>query len=192
MQHNLILALEEVRAVERQVIYLLAVDEYLAIIFQLHARQLLDESVEHRTLGHIECIGIIDQRVAAPHHLYLRGLHHNLVQLSAFEVACSCCLFHIHFRSLDIIPPSAHLLHLEVRKGRFIVRVFKLEDIPGWLATDLEVVSRCSCRASDAAAVAVVLPHLHRVHHRRVSVHQRHPHVGNRSFRKTISHRSVH
>ena len=78
LEHNLVLALEEVGTVERQIVYLLAVDKDLAIVLQFHTGQLFDESVEHRAFGHVEGVGIEYQRIAAPHHFYFRGLHHHL------------------------------------------------------------------------------------------------------------------
>ena len=59
-EHNLVLALEEVGAIQRQVLHLLAVDEDFAGLRQLDAGQLLDESVEHGAFGHVEGVGIID------------------------------------------------------------------------------------------------------------------------------------
>ena len=80
LQHHLVLALEEVGTVQRQVLYLLAIDEYLAVVLQFHTWQLLDESVEHRALRNVEGIGIIDNGIALIYHLHLRGLHHHLQQ----------------------------------------------------------------------------------------------------------------
>ena len=81
VEHDTVASTEEVLAVEREVVNLAPVDEDLSVALQLHARQLLDESVEHRTFRHIERIGIIHHRVAAIGNLHLGGSHSHLVQL---------------------------------------------------------------------------------------------------------------
>ena len=78
LQHHLVLALEEILAVERQVVYLPSVDEYLTVLLQLHARQLLDEAVQHRAFWHVESVGIIDQRITLPYHLNPSGFYRQL------------------------------------------------------------------------------------------------------------------
>ena len=79
VEEQLAVAVEEVLAVEQQGIHLSAVHGYLSAAFQLHARQLLDECVEHRAFCHREGIRVIDQRVAVHVEFQLRGLHHKLI-----------------------------------------------------------------------------------------------------------------
>ena len=73
VEHDLILALEEVLAVQRQVVHLLAVDVDVAVFLQFCTRHLTDESVEHRAFGQVEGRGVVDQRVTAIGQLDLRA-----------------------------------------------------------------------------------------------------------------------
>ena len=47
-QHDFVLSLEEILAVEGQVVNLFAVDVYVTVVFQLRSGQLADKPVEHR------------------------------------------------------------------------------------------------------------------------------------------------
>ena len=80
LQHQLVLATEEVLAVEQQVFHLSAIDEYLALFRQFRARHLLNQCVEHRAVGHVEGIGIIDKRIATIVHFHFRSCHHHLIK----------------------------------------------------------------------------------------------------------------
>ena len=79
-QHHLVLSLEEVLAVEQQVVNLLAVDVYVAVVLELHPRHLADEPVEHRTLGEVERRGVVDDGVAAVCYLHARAADHHFVE----------------------------------------------------------------------------------------------------------------
>ncbi len=84
MRHHLVLAFEEVLAVERQVVHLLAVDVDVAVLLQLGAGHLANEAVEHRAFGHVEGRCVVDQRVAAIGQLHLRAGDDYAVQVYIF------------------------------------------------------------------------------------------------------------
>ena len=71
-------ALEEVAAVDQQVVNLLAVHLDLAVLVQLGAWQLAYQGIEHRPLGQVEGVGIVDDGVATHHHLDFRPRNRHL------------------------------------------------------------------------------------------------------------------
>ena len=188
LKHYLILSLEEVRTVERQVINLLSVDEYLTILIQFHAGQLLYQSVEHGALGHVEGIGIEHQRVALPHHLHLRGPYHHLVKRTALVVTGVPEFPHIHLRSLYALLPAAYLLHLKVGKGRFVIRMFEAKYIAHRFARHLKIIACGLCSPAYTPCIATALIHPCGVHHCRIRLHQCQQHVWHGSLGKTVCH----
>ena len=80
VEHHPVVALEEVLAIECEVINLASVDEYLSVVLQLHAWQLLDECIEHTPLGHIEGIGIECYCVASIYDFHLCSLYHHFIE----------------------------------------------------------------------------------------------------------------
>ena len=84
VEHNLVVALEEVLAVERKVVYLLAIYIDVAIALDLSSRQLAHEGVEHRTVGYVEGTGIIHECVATIGELNLGARNHHSVQVHLF------------------------------------------------------------------------------------------------------------
>ena len=81
VEHDAVVALIEILAVEQEVVELAAVDKDFAIAVEGGAGQLADEVAEHGTFGQVEGIGVVHHGVAAHHHLDLRGLHQGLAQL---------------------------------------------------------------------------------------------------------------
>ena len=86
IEHHLVLAAEEVVAVERQEIHLSPMHIDLAVLVQLYTRHLADEGIEHRAFWHVEGVGIVDKRVASINHLHLCGRDDHLVQVAAVEL----------------------------------------------------------------------------------------------------------
>ena len=84
VEHNLVVALEEVFAVECEVVYLLAIHIDVAIALDLGSRQLAHEGVEHRTVGYVEGAGIIHECVATIGELNLGARNHHSVQVHLF------------------------------------------------------------------------------------------------------------
>ena len=84
VEHNLVVALEEVFAVECEVVYLLAIDVYVAIALYLSTRQLAHKGVKHRTVGYVEGTGIIHDGVATIGELHLGARNHHSVQVHLF------------------------------------------------------------------------------------------------------------
>ena len=82
LQQQFAVAVEEVLPVQQHRVDGFPVHIDDAALLQRHARQFLDELVEHRAFCQIEGIGIIDERVAIHVELQLRRLHHHLVQLN--------------------------------------------------------------------------------------------------------------
>ena len=67
-------------AVEREEVDLLAVDQDGAVVFQLHARHLPHEGVEHRSVGQLEGRRVVDDGVVLVGHLDAGAFHHHLAQ----------------------------------------------------------------------------------------------------------------
>ena len=84
VEHNLVVALEEVLAVEREVVYLLTVDIDVAIALDLGSRQLAHKGVEHRAVGHVEGAGIIHECVATIGELHFGARNHHSIQVHLF------------------------------------------------------------------------------------------------------------
>ena len=82
LQQQFAVAVEEVLPVQQHRVDGFPVHIDDTALFHRHARQFLDEFVEHRAFCQIEGIGIIDERVAIHVELQLRRLHHHLVQLN--------------------------------------------------------------------------------------------------------------
>ena len=80
LQGDLRIAREEILAVQQETLDKLSVDPYLPVL-QLRARQLLHQGVEHRPLGQVEGRRVVDDGVAAHHHLDVGGPHGGLAQL---------------------------------------------------------------------------------------------------------------
>ena len=59
VEHDLMVFGEEVLAVEQQTLHIFAVDIDASVVFELHARHLPDETVEHAALRELEGVGII-------------------------------------------------------------------------------------------------------------------------------------
>ena len=81
LQRHLRTAAEEVASVHEQALDFLAVHENLSVLRQLRPRQPAHQRVEHRALGQIEGVGVIDNRVAPHHHLDFRRLHGHFGQV---------------------------------------------------------------------------------------------------------------
>ena len=106
VEHHLVLTLEEVLAVEGQVIDLLTVDIYVAVVLQLGTGHLADEAVEHRTLGQVEGRGIIDEGIATIGEFYFCAGDHHAIEAHLF---------------IDIVLAALLLLHEDA--GQFEPRV---------------------------------------------------------------------
>ena len=96
VEHHPVLPLEEVLAVECQVVHLLAVDIDVAVVLQLRTRHLPDESVKHGTFGQVEGRSIIDDGIAPVGYLHSRTLHHDTFQLT---LSPDVVLFLLHEQS---------------------------------------------------------------------------------------------
>ena len=173
VQHHLIITLEEILAVERQVINFLAIHRDLAVLFQLRTRQLTDQIVKHRPFGQVEGRGIIHHRVTSPHQLHLRRLHHKLLHLRLHRhVARS--LLQIDARYIKSRAAS-QAFQLIVRASCSIARGFSFDDKLRWMGWHFDVIGlspnlyatavRINCIASDNCAVRS-----HHRHHRAVQV----------------------
>ena len=96
VEHHLVVFLEEILAVQREIVYLLAVYVYVAVICYLSSGQLLHESVEHRAFGQFESSRVIHYRVTTVGYLhpcpsYLNLVEHNLFAcLVGFEEDGRC------------------------------------------------------------------------------------------------------
>ena len=84
VEHYLVVALEEVLAVEREVVNLFAIHIDVAIALDLGSRQLAHEGIEHRAVGHVEGAGIIHECVATIGELHLGARNHHSIQVHLF------------------------------------------------------------------------------------------------------------
>ena len=136
VEEQLAVAVEEVLAVEQQGIHFAAVHGYLSAAMKLHARQLLDECVEHRAFCHREGIRIIDQRVAVHVELQLSGLHHKLVhdgggitvQHEAL-LLCLRCSMQVDGLQFAVAFAFVHLLDLEGSKACLVALCFEAQQV---------------------------------------------------------------
>ena len=102
VEHYLVVALEEVLAVECQVIHLLPVDVDVAVALQFCPRHLAHQSVEHRPFRQVEGRGVIHDGVTTIGNLHLR--------------ACDGHTVEIHIL-IDILP----FLHQQAGQGELVV-----------------------------------------------------------------------
>ncbi len=91
-EHHLVVAFEEVFAVEQQIVYLLAVHVYVTVVLNLRSGHLADKSVEHLAVGQIECRRVVDDGVAAVGYLHARALDHQLVEVAAVHAVVAVYL----------------------------------------------------------------------------------------------------
>ena len=187
-KHHLVVTLKEICPVERKVVYLLAVDEYLAVFLQLNTWQLLYQSVKHRAFRHVKRIGIKHQRITFPHHLYLGGSDYHFAQLAALDAVSLLSLYasHQNIGALRIIHALVYLLYIVVYIRRFIVWVLQLDDVITHLRLYLKSILRCLF-ATEAIAARRSTPYMRRVHHGRIRAHQRTKGVRHRTARKPVA-----
>ena len=103
VEHHLVVALEEVLAVECQVVYLLAVDVDVAVVLEFGSRHLSDESVEHRSFRQVEGRGIVDDGVAAIGYLHLGARDDHLVERALAVDAVVLFLFHQQSWQFEVV-----------------------------------------------------------------------------------------
>ena len=80
VEHHLVVALEEVLAVEQQFVDLLAMHQNATVVLQLHAVHLTDEGIEHGAVGNVEGIGIEGDGVAAIEHFHAGFLDYHFAE----------------------------------------------------------------------------------------------------------------
>ena len=71
VEHYLVLSLEEVLTVQREIVHLLAVDIDVSVVLEFGTGHLTNQSVEHRTFWQVKGGGIIHQRVTTIGQFYL-------------------------------------------------------------------------------------------------------------------------
>ena len=181
VEHLPVVALEEVRAVQCQVVHLAPVHVNLAVLLQFHPRHLPDQLVEHRPFGQVERIGIIDQRVSLVGHPDLRGLHHHLVQRPVRERVVRLAP-HLMVRRVHVsVPPDAAEAEIHIR-GQ-VVRMLGLDDEPLRHCRHIELVITVHLRR-----VRIEIIHVHSVHHRAVRPHQRDQHAADARISESVLH----
>ena len=139
-QHHLVLSLEEVLAVEQQVVNLLAVDVYVAVVLELHPRHLADESVEHRTLGEVERRGVVDDGVAAVCYLHARAADHHFVEphISIYVVLGALYVYGGH----QVFGLAAAGLHVVGHESRLVALGLYLQHVAGRASRHRETEAR--------------------------------------------------
>ena len=86
LQHQFAVTTEEVLAVQQQVVHELAVVVDSAVVMKLHARQLLQQPVEHGTLGQLQVRGVVDECVTFVIEAYAGGCDGHFSQHLAILV----------------------------------------------------------------------------------------------------------
>ena len=99
VEHHLVLSLEEVFAVQREVVHLLAVDVDVAVVLQLCTWHLADKTVEHRAFWQVEGRSIINQRVAAIGKLHFGARDDDTVHTYLFIYIIVAALLLLHQQS---------------------------------------------------------------------------------------------
>ena len=117
VEHNGVVATEEVLAVEQQRIDVLAVVVDATALLQLHARQLAHQRVEHRPFSQLEGVGIEDERVAFIIELHLRGHDHHLLQHPRLALHIDGRQFAPLLTAVDIVEGIGHFCGLESHVG---------------------------------------------------------------------------
>ena len=140
VEHHLVVALEKVLAVERQVVHLLAVDVDVAVVLQLGARHLAHQSVEHGTLGQVERCGVVDHRIAAIGNFYFRARDDHPLEVALGEdVVLLSFLLQQYARHLEQAV-AGDVLHVVVDVARVVAVALGLDDEVVLLAWYLELV----------------------------------------------------
>ncbi len=112
LEHQVVLAVKKLLAVQQQRFDKLAVHLYLSRLVQLHARQLGYQRVEHRAFGQLEGVGVEHHRVALVIELYLRGGHRHLVQLVGRTLHVDDRYPAVSLALAHILDPICHRLRL--------------------------------------------------------------------------------
>ena len=81
VEHQRLVVVEEVLAVQREVVHSLSVHVDVAVAPQLGPGQLSHERIEHRALGQIEGSSVVHDGVASVLQLHFRSFHMHFVQL---------------------------------------------------------------------------------------------------------------
>jgi hypothetical protein len=147
VEHNLVVALEEVFAVECEVVYLFAIHIDVAIALDLGSRQLAHKGVEHRAVGHVEGTGIIHECVATIGELNLGARNHHSVQVHLFIYVALGEFLQVKVGHLEAAV-ACHALNLVVLTVGSIALTLCLYDVFFGLSLHLK------------ARIIVVLPYL--------------------------------
>ena len=83
-------ALEKILSVDKQRGYLLAIIHYNTIILEFNSRQLLYECIEHRAVGHLKGIGVVDYSIATHNHLYFRCPDSKFIKIDGAYLTHIC------------------------------------------------------------------------------------------------------
>ncbi len=183
VEHHLVVALEEVLAVEHQIVHGTSVDLDDPIGTHLHTRHLTYQGIEHTAVGQLEGRGVKHNRIAAVGHLHTCGPYRHLAQL---HVEVGLCLH----PPLHVMPGSVeetvagYILYMVVHVAVLIVGMGGADEEASRLGRQEE--AEVGVRATIAG---IVTGHT-RVYHGTVGIHQRDFHVLYRSFGKRIAHMS--
>ena len=85
-EHDAVVSLIEILAVEQEVVELAAVDKDFAIAVEGGAGQLADEVAEHGTFGQVEGIGVVNEGIALVVEFDFGGRHYGFAQLLLLAV----------------------------------------------------------------------------------------------------------
>ena len=140
VEHHFVVAFEEVLAVERQVVHLLAINIDVAVIFQLGTRHLTNEAVEHGAFRQVESSGVVDHRVATIGNFYFRSRHDNSFQIALSEDVVLLSLF-LQQQTWHLeLAVAGNVFHVVVDVARVVAVALGLDDEMLRLARHLELV----------------------------------------------------
>ena len=141
VEHHLVLTLEEVLTVERQIVHLLAVDIDITVVFELCPRHLTDQSVEHRAFRQVESRGVIHQCVATIGQLYFSACDDHAIESHLFKYIIIAALLFLDEDTRQFEPVVAgNMSQLIVHRGIVVALSRSLDDIVGILGWHLEFI----------------------------------------------------
>ena len=80
VQHNLLVAAKEVFAIKKEALHKLAIMVYASVTFNLNARHLAHQSVQHRPFCKNESVGVVHNGVTSIIELHLTPDHVHFLQ----------------------------------------------------------------------------------------------------------------
>ena len=123
LQHDGIVALKEVFAVEKKTLHETPIHIYTSVRFQFRSWKLFYECVQHRPFCQLKGVSIIDQRIILVIEFHFRCRNDYLIYLVNLLFT-----FHCHLWQVDISLPSVKL-YIYRKKLRFVAFALGKQDV---------------------------------------------------------------